>query len=207
MRTILVINLKGGCGKTTVATHIAAAMARSGSATGLADLDRQGSARRWLKLRPARAEAIQGLDWSKALGKPPRRVDRLILDSPAGLRGDALTAAVNLADCIVAPILPSVFDEMATDRFLKRIDKIKAVAKGATPTLLVANRYRPNSIAGRRLEAYIAGAGRSLTARIVERALYADLATQGLTLFDQTTASARRIQEEWMPLLESVDRA
>lgn len=207
MRTVLVINTKGGCGKSTIATHLAAAFARSQAATTLADLDRQGSALKWLKLRPKDAAEISGVDWSKTFGKPPKRAMRLVMDAPAGLRGARLDEAIAMADAIVVPVLPSIFDELSTTRFLKRIDRIKAIRKGRTPTLLVANRYRRNGKAAKRLEDFIQRTERPLTARLTERAIYADLAVRGLTLFDLNTKAAMAVQEEWMSLIAAVDAA
>ncbi len=207
MRTIVVVNLKGGCGKSTIATHMAAAMARSAARAALADMDRQGSALRWLERRPPDAYPIGAIDWRKSMEKPPKGVDRLIIDGPAGLRGKALEETIALADVLVVPLLPSIFDEQATVRFLDRIDRIKAVRKGRTPTLLVANRYRKGGRAAERLEEFVTEAGRALTARISERAAYADLAVRGLTLFDLKTRAAANLMEEWMPLIEAADQA
>jgi len=206
MRRIVVVNLKGGCGKTTVSTHLAAAMSRSGARTALADMDRQRSALRWLALRPEDAAPIEGLDWSKGEEKASRKIERLIVDCPAGFRGAALDEMVKSADVLVTPLLPSVFDEMATLRFLKRLDRIKAIRKGKTGAVLVANRYRKGGRAAQALEAFIEGNGRELTARLSERAAYADLAARGLTAFDLNTKAAAALIEEWMPLIVAADR-
>lgn len=63
MRAILVANVKGGCGKTTVATHLAAAFAAGGLNTVLADADRQRSSLLWCEMRPGHAAPIAPLDW------------------------------------------------------------------------------------------------------------------------------------------------
>src|SRR5690606_37617997 len=84
--TVLVANPKGGCGKTTIATHLAAAFAGAGLRTGLADADRQGSSLGWLKARPQNAAPIQALDWRDGPDQPQSDLDRLILDAPAALK-------------------------------------------------------------------------------------------------------------------------
>ena len=53
-RVVLVANLKGGTGKTTVSTHLAARLANEGHVTALLDLDPQHSALRWLARVPSR---------------------------------------------------------------------------------------------------------------------------------------------------------
>ena len=72
MISVLVVNTKGGCGKTTVATNLAGAFAVDGARTALADVDRQRSSLQWLDLRPANVARIEGLDWTKATGRPPK---------------------------------------------------------------------------------------------------------------------------------------
>jgi chromosome partitioning protein len=82
MIIVLVANTKGGCGKTTISTHLAAASAQNGQRTALADADRQRSSLAWTRLRPGTAAPIAGLDWSKATEAPPRGIERLVIDAP-----------------------------------------------------------------------------------------------------------------------------
>src|SRR5262249_2934718 len=81
-----VINWKGGCGKTTVATHLAVALATSGLETGLADYDRQQTAKLWRRLRSKGAAAICLVDWRKEFGACPGFIQRLVVDCPPSLR-------------------------------------------------------------------------------------------------------------------------
>ena len=83
MIIVLVANTKGGCGKTTVSTHLAAAFAGAGQRTALADADRQRSSLEWTRLRPGTAPPIAGLDWSKDLARLPKGFDRLVIDGAA----------------------------------------------------------------------------------------------------------------------------
>ena len=86
MITVLVANTKGGCGKTTIATHLAAAFATTGLRAALADVDKQGSSLGWLKTRPDTTAPIQALDWRDGPGKLPKDTDRLVIDAPAGMK-------------------------------------------------------------------------------------------------------------------------
>src|SRR3712207_2178522 len=109
MLTVLVANIKGGCGKTTIATHLAAAFATGGQTTLLADVDRQRSSLGWIDRRPASAALLTGLDWTKDLPAPPKGSGRLVIDAPAALKTKQIEELVKLADVIVLPVLPSAF--------------------------------------------------------------------------------------------------
>ncbi len=134
MKTVLVANRKGGCGKTMVAITLAAALAQRGGRVALADADPQKSALRWLKQRPDAVPAIRPLDWTHA--------------------GDVAEARA-----VITPVLPSYFDEDSTRRFLGDIEDIKRVRKGKVGVHLVANRVRPQGRATARLQSR-PGAGR-----------------------------------------------
>ncbi len=138
MMIMAVVNTKGGSGKTTLATHLAAHFARRGLKTGLADLDPQQSANGWLTRRPYTLPAIAAVDLEND-NKPPKGLDRLVADAPAALKRKAVADVVETADVLVIPVLPSIFDEDGTIRFLKHLDTLKAVRKGKRDTQTYAN--------------------------------------------------------------------
>ncbi|QPC43400.1 ParA family protein [Kaustia mangrovi] len=205
-RTIAVINIKGGCGKTTVATHLAGAFAASGLVSTLADYDRQKSATLWGKLRGEDARTVRLVDWQKDYGDVPKRTQRLVVDCPASLRTPRARDVVRDADLVVVPMLPSIFDERSTLRFLGKIETLKRVRKGKTPILIVANRYRARTKEAIRLDRLMTGNGYLIVARIPDKSIYPRLAEKGLTVFDNDTKAARLEQEQWLPLLEAVER-
>ncbi|MEM7442601.1 MAG: ParA family protein [Pseudomonadota bacterium] len=207
MLTILVANVKGGCGKTTIATHLAAAFANGGLNTVLADADRQRSSLGWLKRRPKADAAITGQDWTKEIVKTPKRCDRLVIDAPAALRIKQAEDFIRAADIVVVPVLPSAFDEKATTRFLKRIDALKPIRKSKTDVAVVGNRMRARTRAGVRLEEFLAGQGHLVAARIRDSAFYAELAADGRALFDLTTKRAAGLALDWDPLIATVERS
>jgi chromosome partitioning protein len=133
MMIVLVANTKGGCGKTTVATHLAAALARQGHRTALADADRQRLSLEWARLRPGTAAPITALDWSKGFTAPPKGLDRVVIDAPAAMKKKDAFELVRMADVIVVPVLPSVFDQGSTTAFLARLNQLKAVRKSHKP--------------------------------------------------------------------------
>jgi chromosome partitioning protein len=202
---ILVTNIKGGCGKTTIATSLAGAFAVSGFETALADVDRQHSSLDWLRLRPAAAPAISGLDWRKQPGEVPNSTRRLVIDAPANLKMKEVGELIASADLVVVPVLPSLFDEGSTERFLNRLAELKPIRKGRKDVVVVANRLRPRTRAAQRLEAFLAGRGEEPVARLADRSVYAEVAIQGLSVFDLRGRQIEPVREEWRPLLRAAE--
>ena len=122
MRSILVLNSKGGSGKTTIATNLASFFASIGKSVALVDLDAQQSSISWLKARSSAKPPIIGI---KGYGEKVKRgVDYKIIDAPAGLQGAALTKVLNMAESVIIPVLPSPIDMRAAEDFIKNIKKI-----------------------------------------------------------------------------------
>ena len=200
MLTVLVANTKGGCGKTTTATQLAAAFAKAGLATALADADRQRSSLGWLERRPGQAAAIRGLDWTKGPGKAPA-VARLVVDAPAALKRGGLEELAAAADVVLVPLLPSAFDEAATAKLVRRLAELKPVRKGKKAVGVVANRVKARTRAAARLEAFCTALDQPVAGRIADRAAYADLALDGLGVFDLDGAKAKPWRADWLPLV------
>lgn len=206
MRTVLVANRKGGVGKTMVAVTLSAALAARGQRVALADADRQQSSLAWLDRRPQGVAQIRGLDWSKAseIGEHPKRLDWLIIDAPGALKGAKAEALIAEAKAILTPVQPSIFDEASTRAFLTEIEELKRIRKGKVEVSIIANRLRARSRAAAALEAFLKEIGQKPLARLSERAAYADLATDGLTIFDRDLAPMRTMQEQWRPILKKL---
>lgn len=201
MLAILVANIKGGCGKTTVATHLAAAFAKTGQTVALADVDRQRSSLGWIGRRPPTAAPLVGLDWTKDIHAPPKGVHRLVIDAPAALKTKQIEDLVRMADLVVLPVLPSVFDEQATRRFLDKLEELKSIAKNKKPVAVVGNRMRQRTKAADRLDDFLGGVGHTVVARLRDSQVYPDVAASGLSLFDLTVKRAAEHRADWDPLL------
>jgi chromosome partitioning protein len=206
MIVVLVANTKGGCGKTTVSTQLAAALACHGHRTALADADRQRSSLEWTRLRPGTAAPIAALDWSRELAQPPMGLDRLVIDAPAAMRKKHLFELVAMADVIVVPVLPSVFDQGSTMAFLARLHELKAIRKSRKPIGVLRNRVRARTRATARLARFLAAIEHADLGALADRAIYNDVAAQGLSIFDLPGKRVEQLRQDWAPLLEYVDR-
>ena len=122
MPVIVVANPKGGVGKSTLSTNVAGYLAHTGHAVMLGDADRQQSARTWLSLRPEGVPKITGWDLAHdEIVRPPKGTTHVVLDTPAGLHGKRLDEVMKVADKVIVPLQPSIFDIHATHAFIREL--------------------------------------------------------------------------------------
>ena len=156
MRSILVVNPKGGSGKTTVATNLAGGLASRDQQVYLWDLDRQQSSLTWLAMRPRSVPSINRLDRREEEGEPDLGKGRwLIIDSPAAFHGKNLSHALKIAQKVLIPVQPSVFDMAATSAFLRAIRDEKTVRKHKAFVGILGVRVDPRTKAAATLEAFL----------------------------------------------------
>ncbi|MBV1731148.1 MAG: ParA family protein, partial [Hydrogenophaga sp.] len=122
MPVVVVANPKGGVGKSTLSTNVAGYFASQGHGVMLGDADRQQSSALWLRLRPETARPITTWNISHDLiARPPRDTSHVVLDTPAGLHGWRFKDVLKLADKVLVPLQPSIFDIYATRAFLDEL--------------------------------------------------------------------------------------
>lgn len=204
MHTILIANSKGGAGKSTIATNLAGALAVAGHEVLLADADRQKSSIAWAGRRPLTARPITVADWSKEIGEVPKRIDRVVIDGPAGLRKEHFDSLVQMADLIVMPILPSAFDEEASAGFLKKLEGVKAVRTNRKGVAVVGNRMKDRTKAAARLDRFLATVGHTVVTRLRDSQAYSEAAAAGLSIFELKGAR-KPLREDWQPLLDYLE--
>ncbi|WP_343596911.1 ParA family protein [Acinetobacter sp.] len=206
MKTILIANQKGGCGKTNTAITLATALTTKGYRVALADADNQKSSLQWLKQRPETAAQIQSLDWrnEKSIGEVPKNIEYLIIDAPGALSGEHAEQLISESHAIITPLQPSFFDIDSTRRFLKHLQDIKRIRKGKVEIFLLANRVKANSASAKNIQDFFNKIEHEPTAWILERSAYGQLAAQGLSIFDKTQKNYVMIQKQWQPLLNAI---
>lgn len=206
MTVIAVANPKGGVGKTTLATNLAGYYAAQGEWVALVDLDRQRSAHGWLDLRPPALPPIETLaiDADRP-AKPPKGLERVVIDTPAGLRGHKLDALLTLARRIVVPLQPSMFDILATRDFLLGLAKEKALRKGSVQIGIVGMRVDARTRSADELKRFVDGLGLPVLGYVRDTQNYVQLAAHGLTLWDVAPGRVEKDLNQWLPILDWLD--
>jgi len=213
MRSILILNPKGGCGKTTLATNLAGYYASRGKRVSLADFDPQGSSMDWLAARPEDRAGIAAVNACEEALRPPRNTEYLILDAPAAIHGRALADLLRRAQTLVIPILPSPLDVRAATRFIQELKAARKVINRNIKLTTVANRVRQQTIAAHTLNDYLGRQklpdGRKLPFLAVLRASqnYVRAAARGLSVFEMAPSQTQPDRDMWLPLLRWLNSA
>ncbi len=200
-RTIAVINAKGGCGKTTIATNLASALAWEGHSVALADMDPQQSSNDWLTQRGDRAPEIIEVNRTGGPLRTPSGVDTLILDTPAGLHGTELSHILRRAETVLIPVMPSPVDMRAAWRFLNDLLELKPVKERQTVVGLIANRVRPQTIIYRELTGFLDDFRVPVVGQLRDSMNYVRAFEDGRAVADLPPSMAWQDWEEWEPIL------
>lgn len=206
MKSFLIANPKGGSGKSTLATNLAGYFARRGHQVMLGDIDRQQSAREWLTIRPSVLPSIQSWKVEKGLpARPPQSTTHVVLDTPAGLHGKTLERVLKQVNRVIVPVQPSLFDILATQRFLEALLAEKAIRKEKVSVAVVGMRVDARTRAAGELDRFLASYELPVLTCLRDTQLYVQLAANGMTLFDLSAARAEKDVAQWQPILDWVD--
>jgi chromosome partitioning protein len=201
MPIVVVANPKGGVGKSTLSTNIAGYFASQGHAVMLGDADRQQSSRLWLQLRPEAARPIRTWEVSQDLiARPPKGVTHVVLDTPAGLHGWRFKDVMRMADKVVVPLQPSIFDIYATRSFLDEIAEFRHADK--LKIGIVGMRVDGRTIAADKLQEFVGSLGLPVLGHLRDTQNYIHLAARGLTLFDVAPGRVEKDLQQWQGICQ-----
>ncbi len=202
----VVMNPKGGVGKSTLATNLAGYYATRGKAVMLGDVDKQQSAREWLKLRPPQCAPI--MSWEIERGraaKPPKDASHIVLDTPAGISEKLLEQVIAPARRVIVPLQASMLDILATKHFLAQLAEDRAVRKSDALIGVIGMRVDTRTRAFDELQRYLDGLGLPVLGYIRNTQNYVQLAARGLTLFDIAPGRVQQDLDQWAPILKWLD--
>ncbi|MEJ2609121.1 MAG: AAA family ATPase [Candidatus Thiodiazotropha sp.] len=204
MRTIMLMNAKGGCGKTTISTNLATYYADEGKKVALADFDPQKSSLDWLESRCdyEGIPDIQGIDALAGPVQPAKGTEILIMDAPAGIHGKEINKMLLRVDTLILPVLPSPIDMRACSRFLSELLESGRVSKHKTTIGIVANRAKENTRIYHDLEHFLGHLNVPFITHLRESQNYIRSAEKGLALFELAPTQVYKDVILWDPLFK-----
>ncbi len=202
MRTIMVLNAKGGCGKTTIATNLASYYAwERGQRVALVDFDPQASSLAWLEARSAEWPPIHGIPAFRTLVRPPKETEVMIMDAPARVQGAELAGLVRRVQTLVVPVLPSPVDIRAAADFMKALLTSGRVSRQQTRVAVVANRVREHTLVYHSLQAFLKSLKIPFVTSLRDTQNYIRAQEKGIGIFEMAPSQTWQDREQWEPLV------
>ncbi len=199
----LIMNSKGGAGKTTIATNLASVLALRGSVI-LADLDPQQSAASWAQRRAPQLPEIAVIPDPDRDFQDYPDTDFVVFDAPAGLKRKRLDAMLEEVQVLLVPIGPSVFDLDASRLFLEQLDEIKRFRKGKIRMGIIANRVNARTRGAQQLQAVLTEWALPVIATLRDSQMYVHAAQCGAGIADLRAAESRAELPQWVQILNFV---
>jgi chromosome partitioning protein len=209
MLRILVASSKGGCGKTTIATNLAAYYALDGKNTVLVDTDRQASSQRWCEKRVGNGSPVlpvSGVRNGWAARIPPD-AQRVVIDAPAGIRASELADLLDDVQAVLIPVLPSRIDMEASEAFLGEVAELPKVKRGKVAVGLVANRLKPWTTAAQQSIDEMKQLPFPLVGQLRDTQGYVLMTGLGKSIFDYNSEVIRSHQEDWEKMIRWLKKA
>jgi chromosome partitioning protein len=210
LQKIVVLNPKGGSGKTTLATNIAAYFAAQGKKPALMDMDAQGSSTHWLSKRSGELphiHAVCGFDRNPRVTRTfsmrvPMECQRLIVDTPAAVDPQRLPELTRAAAAIIVPVLPSDIDIHAAAKCISELLLVARVKREERRIAVVANRVRRNTVIYRSLMRFLESLDIPVITTLRDSQNYVRAAEAGVGLFEMKQRQLQEDMDQWVPLLD-----
>ncbi len=205
MNRIALINMKGGCGKTTIATCLAAYYANKGIKTSLTDYDPQGSSINWLKHRGINRPTIHGIDVASKKRvtslawqlRPPVDTKISIIDTPAGIELEQLRKIIAQSDTILIPVMQSQIDIQAATRFIEILliqGRVRVTGKNIG---IIANRVYSHTSSYQSLKKFLIQLDIPLVASLRSAQCYVNAIDNGIGIHELDERQAFKEQYQW----------
>lgn len=205
MRSILVVNPKGGCGKTTIATNLATYYAVWGTSTALVDLDPQQSSMEWLRVRPETENPIQGFNGLEGKIYPEEGTERVIYDCPARTDSKKVARLIELIDTVIIPVMPSAIDMRVAASFVADILSHVRASNSDAILGVVANRTHKNYASYKALAKFLKKLDVPFVGALRNSQNYIKAADTGVGIFEMPLSEAQPDMKEWEPIIKWVE--
>ena len=206
MRHVMVMNSKGGCGKSTLATNVASYFAREGYKVALADYDPQRTSLDWLAMRPEDLPKITPVPAAdEGLRGVPRDTEILVIDAPARTHGSEMNELVRRAETILIPVMPSPIDMKASVHFMGELLELGKVQRAQARLAVVANRVRENTLLFEELDEYLTKLKVPYLGALRQSTNYLRAFQRGMGIFELPEYLARTDWEQWEPIIKWLD--
>lgn len=208
MQRIIILNPKGGSGKTTVATNLVARFAAAGRNPALIDLDPQGSSTRWLKKRPEELAPIHGIaafERSSAVTRSfqlriPTDCGAVVVDTPAALDPQRLPEITRGADAVLVPVMPSEIDIHAAAKCISDLLLVAKLRRSQGRLGIIANRVRGNTLISHALMRFLKSLDIPIVATLRDTQNYVRSAQIGAGIHEMPEWQVRRDLDDWQEL-------
>ncbi|MCG6938515.1 MAG: AAA family ATPase [Gammaproteobacteria bacterium] len=201
MRTILVLNAKGGCGKSTIATNLASYFASvMGQKVVLADYDPQESSLSWLEARDEKWPHIEGVAAHKNPLRVAKDTDVVIMDAPSRVHGTELTQLMRKPETVLFPVLPSPIDMRAATKYMEELLSNGRVTRKEVKIGVVANRVRQNTLIYAELYDFIKSIKLPYIATLRDTQNYIHAEERGIGIFEMAPSQVYQDLEDWRQL-------
>ena len=209
MQKIVLLNPKGGSGKTTIAINLVSYFAVCGLKPTLMDLDAQGSSTRWLNKRAKGQPPIHGIAAYERNSRVTRSfatrlpldTERLVVDTPAALEGQLLPDITRNATAVLVPVLPSDIDIHAAAKCISDLLLIAKIRREEQRIAVIANRVKKNTLVYKALMKFLETLNIPVVATLRDSQNYIRGAESGLGLFEMKPNHVREDMEQWLPLI------